>query len=94
MGRRGPPGLSPAERADMLWRWKAGYHVREIARAFGDAAMSDLFELSNGDISMWIEQEASIHLRASTKYGDPVELSSEEARELAKKLMEFAQDVE
>src|ERR1017187_3609681 len=35
MGRRGPPGLSLAERADMWSRWKAGYHVREIARAFG-----------------------------------------------------------
>jgi IS30 family transposase len=35
MGRRGPPGLSLAERADMWCRWKAGYHVREIARAFG-----------------------------------------------------------
>src|SRR5271165_3002504 len=35
MGRRGPPGLSPAERADMWCRWKAGYHLREIARAFG-----------------------------------------------------------
>jgi IS30 family transposase len=35
MGRRGPAGLSSTERADMWSRWKAGYHVREIARAFG-----------------------------------------------------------
>lgn len=35
MRRYGPPGLSTAERADMWCRWKAGYHVREIARAFG-----------------------------------------------------------
>jgi len=35
MGLRGPAGLSVTERADMWSRWKAGYHVREIARAFG-----------------------------------------------------------
>jgi len=35
MRRYGPPGLSSAERADMWYRWRAGYHVREIARAFG-----------------------------------------------------------
>ncbi len=35
MGLRGPAGLSSTERADMWSRWKAGYHVREIARAFG-----------------------------------------------------------
>jgi IS30 family transposase len=35
MGLRGPAGLSSTERADMWGRWKAGYHVREIARAFG-----------------------------------------------------------
>ena len=35
MRRYGPPGLSSAERADMWSRWRAGYHVREIARAFG-----------------------------------------------------------
>ena len=35
MRRYGPPGLSSAERADMWCRWKAGYHLREIARAFG-----------------------------------------------------------
>ena len=35
MRRYGPEGLSSAERADMWSRWKAGYHVRQIARAFG-----------------------------------------------------------
>jgi IS30 family transposase len=35
MRQHGPPGLSAAERVDMWSRWRAGYHVREIARAFG-----------------------------------------------------------
>jgi hypothetical protein len=43
---------------------------------------------------MWIVEEASIHLRASTKSGDPIELSSEEALELAKQLIEFAKAIE
>lgn len=33
MGRPGPAGLSSAERTDMWCRWKAGYRMREIARA-------------------------------------------------------------
>src|SRR3954452_14091233 len=33
MARPGPAGLSSAERADMWCRWKAGYRMREIARA-------------------------------------------------------------
>ena len=33
MGRPGPAGLSSAARADMWRRWKAGYRMREIARA-------------------------------------------------------------
>ncbi len=35
MRRYGPPGLSAAERVDRGSRWRAGYHVRAIARAFG-----------------------------------------------------------
>ena len=33
MGRGGSTGLSSAERAEMWCRWKAGYRMREIARA-------------------------------------------------------------
>lgn len=35
MGLRGPVGLSSSERSDMWSRWKTGFHVRQIARAFG-----------------------------------------------------------
>ena len=33
MARPGPAGLSSADKADMWRRWKAGYRMREIARA-------------------------------------------------------------
>ena len=42
------------------------------------------------DISLWIEQDSSIHLKAITKFNDPVEMTSEEARELGKTLIAYA----
>ena len=48
------------------------------------------FELMDGEIRVWIEQE-SIHLLAcGLKYRDPVELTPQHARELANKLLGFA----
>lgn len=38
--------------------------------------------LANGEINLWIEQDSSIHLKSGTDYGDPVELSKEEAEKL------------
>jgi hypothetical protein len=35
MGRRGPAAPSLAEKANMWGRWKNGYPMREVARAFG-----------------------------------------------------------
>jgi hypothetical protein len=39
---------------------------------------------------MWIEQEASIHLKAITDEGDPLELSAAEARAVADALRRLA----
>ncbi len=50
----------------------------------------DFVELSNGEIQVSIQGGSSIHLRAVTLHNDPVELSTEEARELARLLLEFA----
>ena len=36
-------------------------------------------KLSNGEIQLWIEQEDSICIKAVTDFGDPVELSIDEA---------------
>lgn len=51
----------------------------------------DYREFSNGEIQVSLHNETSIHLRSVTKQNDPVELSSEEARELAAALMGFAE---
>lgn len=48
----------------------------------------ELTELSNGEIRLWAEHGTSIHLKAVTAYGDPVELSEDEATELAQHLLD------
>lgn len=50
-------------------------------------------ELIGGEVKLWIEQGSSIHLKSISEYGDPVELSSGEAKELAKILLEMANKI-
>jgi hypothetical protein len=47
------------------------------------------YSLSDGEVEMWIEQEA-IHLKAADKLGDPVELTKRQALDLADNLKQFA----
>lgn len=53
-------------------------------------AKNGLISLSDGEIKVWLEDERSIHLKAVTSFGDPVELSTEETKELADVLMRLA----
>ena len=50
----------------------------------------NVVKLAGGAITVWVEQGTSIHLRAISNDGDPVELSVEEARELARELLRLA----
>jgi len=54
----------------------------------------EVFSVSNGEAYCWAEQESSVMLKAVTKSGDPVELSVEEAIELAHALLKAAKAVE
>jgi hypothetical protein len=54
--------------------------------------MKKQFELSDGDVRFWLEQE-SLHLIAVDSYGDPIELSKDEAIELGKALLKFAEEI-
>jgi len=47
------------------------------------------FELDNGDIRLWIEQGESLMLKAITGFGDPVELSADEASKLVEALFQM-----
>jgi len=53
-----------------------------------------LVNLSDGDVYLWVEAESSVMLKAITKHGDPVELSAEEAKELAATLLKMAAKIE
>ena len=57
----------------------------------------DVKHLDNweGDVYLWIEQESSIMVKAvDKKYGDPVELSSIDARNFAKMLLDAADELD
>lgn len=57
------------------------------------AKKEEFFRAAGGDAYCWAEQESSVMLKAVTKSGDPVELSSEEAIELAHALLKAAKAV-
>jgi hypothetical protein len=42
------------------------------------------------DVCCWLEQDSSVMLKAVTRFGDPVELSADEARAIAAALQSFA----
>ncbi len=55
--------------------------------------MGNRFEISDGNVRLWIEQE-SLHLLAVDSHGDPVELTKEEAGKLAEALLEFSKELD
>ena len=50
----------------------------------------DYFESKEGDVRVWIEQGSAIHIKAISEYNDPVELTAEQALELAQALQRLA----
>ena len=46
--------------------------------------------LLGGEVRFWIEQESSIHLKAASPHGDPVELTASDARRIGLALVEAA----
>ncbi len=41
------------------------------------------------ELMMWVEDENSIHIKAVSQYGDPVELTFDQAEELALRLLDW-----
>ncbi|WEF35465.1 hypothetical protein [Pseudoduganella chitinolytica] len=41
------------------------------------------------DLAVWVEDESSIHIKAASQFGDPVELSFDQAEELAHRLLDW-----
>ncbi len=46
------------------------------------------------DVYCWLEQESSIMLKAVTSFGDPVELTADDARAIAAALLTLADRLE
>ncbi|WP_265578239.1 DUF6360 family protein [Pseudomonas protegens] len=51
---------------------------------------TDYFESSEGAVRLWVEQGSAIHLKAISPHNDPVELTAEQAQELAQALQRLA----
>lgn len=51
------------------------------------------FESSDGTVRIWIEQGTSIKMKVITETNDPVELSEEEAIEIANILTKFSKEI-
>jgi hypothetical protein len=49
---------------------------------------------ADGEVQFWIEQDSSIHFKAVSSHGDPVELTAAKAREIAAALMAAAERVD
>jgi len=57
------------------------------------SSSDDVREFSDGEVVVWIEQNASIHIKVVDRHGDPVELTEHEADELGKALIAMAQEL-
>jgi hypothetical protein len=59
-----------------------------------DVPLRQVHELEGGDVRLWVEQE-SVHLKACDPlHADPAELTVESARELARLLLELADQID
>lgn len=58
-----------------------------------DESQQNYFETSGGAVRIWIEQGSSIHMKVVTRENDPVELSEDEAIEVAEVLKRFANKI-
>jgi len=63
-----------------------------LERAVSDDTSTKIHHVD--DVYLWLEQGSSIHIKAVTQFGDPVELSSHHARQLATTLTDLADQVE
>jgi hypothetical protein len=54
----------------------------------------EVHELAGGEISLWIDDDASIHLKSNNKFKDPIELNANEARKLAQLLLKLADKID
>jgi len=73
----------------VAWRSIARHRRGGTLKARG-GMLGDYYSLSNDEISVWLEQGQSLCIKAIAKGGDPVELTSGEARMLSEIILKLA----
>jgi hypothetical protein len=53
----------------------------------------EIIEIVKDEVYLWPDEDRSIHLKAVTKSGDPIELNGSEARQLAAALVKLAEQI-
>ena len=51
-------------------------------------------KFSDGDVRLWVDPDGVIHLKAADTFGDAIELTADEAREVAQALQELADQLD
>lgn len=51
-----------------------------------------VYELADGDITVWVEESGAIMLKVREPFGDPVELGEQDAHELGALLVRLSRD--
>jgi hypothetical protein len=51
-------------------------------------------KFSDGAVRLWVDPNGTIHLKAAATFGDSIELSLDEARDLAQALQELADQLD
>jgi hypothetical protein len=52
------------------------------------------YDAAGGEITLWIDSDGPMHMKVNSKFGDPVELNADEARELAQLLLKLADKID
>jgi hypothetical protein len=55
--------------------------------------LGDIKRIADGDVCLWIDQDSSVHIKAVSEHGDPVELTEDEAEELGNALISMSQQL-
>jgi len=58
------------------------------------SAKPDFHKFASGEVYFWLEKDSSIHLKAISPHGDPVELTANEAKQIASALISTAKKLD
>jgi hypothetical protein len=72
-------------------QWRSLVVGHSIIHRYFTMSNKQIQKFAGGEVYFWLEQDSSIHLKAVSAHGDPVELTADDAREIAAALIATAQ---